>query len=400
MAYEVPKEILKKYADVLVKFALNSGEGVKKGECVLLQVHESSKPMLYELRKSVLEAGAHPIVQYIPDDFSRDLFEYASDEQLSFFPESYLKGKVDQFDHSIYMVAETNKQELKGIDPKKIMLRQKSMKPYMDWRTKKENEGKFTWTLGLYGTQAMADEAGLSLEEYWKQIIDACYLEEDDPIAKWKSVYSEMQRIIDYLNDLKIVDVRIEADNTDITVGLGEKRKWIGGRGRNIPSFEIFTSPDWREVNGHIQFTEKLYSYGNIIENVYLEFEKGEVVKATATNGENVLKEMIATPNANKVGELSLTDGRMSKITKFMAETLYDENVGGPQGNTHLAVGMSYHDTYNGDESKVSKEEWERMGFNESVVHTDIVATSKRKVTATLPDGSKKIIYENGEFLV
>lgn len=100
------------------------------------------------------------------------------------------------------------------------------------------------------------------------------------------------------------------------------------------------------------------------------------------------------------VGEFSLTDRRLSRITKFMGETLFDENVGGEQGNTHIALGSAYKDSYTKDPSKVSKEQWEELGFNESSVHTDIVSTNKRKVTATLKDGSKKVIYENGEFKV
>ena len=124
------------------------------------------------------------------------------------------------------------------------------------------------------------------------------------------------------------------------------------------------------------------------------------VVQAEAEENENVLTEMIATENADKVGEFSLTDGRFSRITRFMAQTLYDENVGGPFGNTHIAVGKSYHDCFDGDRSAVSREEWDRLGFNESSVHTDIVSTADRTVTATLRDGSEREIYANGRFLL
>src|SRR6185503_11404504 len=102
---------------------------------------------------------------------------------------------------------------------------------------------------------------------------------------------------------------------------------------------------------------------------------------------EKVLKQMIATPNADKVGEYSLTDRRFSRITKFMAETLFDENMGGKYGNTHLALGKAYHDCYEGDPSKVSKKEWEKLGYNDSSVHTDIISTAPRIVTAYLPGG-------------
>jgi aminopeptidase len=81
-----------------------------------------------------------------------------------------------------------------------------------------------------------------------------------------------------------------------------------------------------------------------------------------------------------------------------MAETLYDENVGGPFGNTHIALGKSYHDCYAGDPSGVPPEEWARLGFNESAVHTDIVSTTDRVVTATLRGGAEQVIYADGEF--
>lgn len=109
---------------------------------------------------------------------------------------------------------------------------------------------------------------------------------------------------------------------------------------------------------------------------------------------------MIATPNADKIGEYSLTDSRHSRITKFMAETLYDENVGGPQGNTHLAVGMSYKDTYAGDPSTLNKNLSAKLGFNDSSVHTDIISTTRRIVTAHMKNGTQKVIYKDGRFVL
>ncbi|MFT4343752.1 MAG: aminopeptidase [Candidatus Woesearchaeota archaeon] len=398
--YEPSKEILDNYADILVNFALNSGKGVSKGDVVQIQVPECAKPMLIALRRAVLKAGAHPIIQYLPDDISREYFELANDDQLSFFPEKYLRGIVDQVDHTVAIIADTNKHELDGVPPSKIMLRQKNYKPYMDWRQEKENKGKYTWTLGLYGTPAMAKEVGMSLEEYWEQIIRACYLDEQNPVQKWKDLTNNLEEIKEKLNALEIEKLHIEAKDTDIFVQIGPNRKWLGGSGRNIPSFELFISPDWRGTNGHIQFTEPLYRYGSLITDVYLEFKDGIVTKARASKNEDLLKEMISAENADKIGEFSLTDSRFSRITKFMGETLYDENVGGKNGNTHLAVGMAYKDSYTGDPSTVVEEKWKEMGFNDSVVHTDIVATSNRKVTAYLKDGSTKVIYKDGQFLV
>jgi aminopeptidase len=309
-----------------------------------------------------------------------------------------MRGMIDQIDHQVSVLSDTDMHALEGVDPALIMRNGRSLKPAMDWRTEKESGGRFTWTLGLYGTPAMAAEAGLSQEEYWRQIIDACFLEEADPIARWREVAAQIGECVDWLNSLPIERLHVVGADVDLWVSVGERRQWVGGSGRNIPSFEIFTSPDWRGTEGWIAFNQPLYRYGNLVSGIRLEFAQGRVVKASADRNEHVITEMVATENADKVGEFSLTDRRFSRITKFMAETLYDENVGGPSGNTHIALGKSYHDCYAGDPGTVAPDEWERLGFNESSVHTDIVSTTDRTVTATLRGGGEQVIYAGGEF--
>lgn len=400
-----PQKILERYADVLVNFALRGGTGIRKGDVVHLVSYEAAKPLFRELKKKILLAGGHIIPDYRPDSgdrfpFDRDFFELAKPHQLKFFPRKYARGLVNQIDHSLFVISEVDMRELEGIPPKKILARGLAWKPYMDWRREKENAGKYSWTIGLYGTPAMAKEAKLSEKEYWGQIIRACFLDKKNPIKEWKRVYIKMETIRKKLNALPIDKLHINGPDADLLVHLGKKRQWMCGSGRNIPSFELFTSPDWRGTSGWIRFNQPLYRYGVLIEGAELWFENGRVVKARARKNEKVLKEMIATKNADKIGEYSLTDKRFSRITKFMAETLYDENVGGPQGNTHLALGKSYQDCYTGDPGTVSAEDWERLGFNDSSVHTDMVSTAPRTVTAILRNGAEKVIYRNGKFIV
>src|SRR3989344_1281011 len=401
--YTPSRKILERYADVLVNFALRSGKGIKRGEVVAVHGSEVSKPLYIEIIKAIRKSGGHVIGRYSPDDtraynFGKDFYLNATDEQIKFFPAKYLKGQIDEIDHSISIVATTNKRSLQGVDPKKIMLRGQAWKPARDWEDNKENKGKFTWTVALYGTPAMAKEVKLSEKEYWNQIIKACFLDKPNPILEWKRISAQVKNYKNKLNKLKIEKVHIESPDADLWIKIGKKRVWNGGSGRNIPSFEIFTSHDWRGTNGWIRFNQPLYRYGNLIEKIELEFRNGKVVKSTAKKNEKILKSMVATANADKVGEYSLTDKRFSKITKFMAEILFDENMGGPQGNTHLALGSSYHDCYDGDPSKVSKKEWEKLGYNDSSVHTDIISTAPRTVTAYLLNRKKKVIYKNGQF--
>ncbi len=398
--FEPSQEQLKKYADVLIKFALNSGAGVKKGEVVGLFVPDVAKPLLIELYKSVLESGAYPIIRMLPTGIDRIGYEFSSDEQLKFFPKKYQKALVDTIDHQVGIIADTNLHELEGIDPKKILLSYKSRKQVREWMDAKEYSGKFTWTLALYPTAALASEAGLSIEDFWGQIEKACFLDQTDPIKIWKNIAKKQDMLRNKLDKLQIDYLKIKGTKIDLKVKIGKNRKWLGGSGRNIPSFEIFTSPDWRGTEGYIYFNQPLYMYGTKVRDIELWFEEGRVVKAKASRGEGLLLDMIRQKGADKLGEFSLTDKDFSRISKFMANTLFDENIGGRYGNMHVALGLAYKDALDGDPSKLKKSEWKELGFNTSAEHKDIINTLKKTVTAYCFDGTKKVIYKDGKFTI
>jgi aminopeptidase len=398
--YQPSQELLRKYASVLVDFALNDGDGIKKNDVVFLVTPVPGIPLAKEVYHSILKSGGIPVVQVIEDDFKLMLLVEGTDDQVAFFPEKYYRGIADTADHLVRILADRDPLYLAQAEARKVILHGRSTKPYREWLDAKEDAGRFSWTLCLYGTEGQAKEAGLSLREYWEQIERACFLTDVDPIKTWRGVYGELQRVLGELNAMPVKTLRVESKETDLSIGLGEKRRWLGGRGRNIPSFEIFTSPDWRLVNGHIFFDLPLYRYGQIIRDIRLEIRDGMIKKATAEQNESLLLEMIAQNNADKIGEFSLTDRRFSRITRFMAETLFDENFGGAYGNTHLAIGKAYHDACSLDTKKVTEEEFAALGFNASPEHCDIIATADRMVTATLADGSTRVIYEGGEFKV
>jgi aminopeptidase len=388
---------------VLIDFALGGGRGVQPGEVVRVVASESAKPLYAALNRAVWRAGGHVIGAYQPDDdraanLSRDFYQSASVDQLEHFPALYTRGLIDEIDHQVTVIAPSDPRSLDGVDPARIMRRGEAMRPLLDWRGEKENAGRFSWTLGLYGTPGMAKEAGMGVEEYWEQIVHACFLDSDDPLARWREIGQRLDETRQRLDELEIERLHIEGEDVDLWVSIGEQRRWLGGRGRNIPSFELFTSPDWRGTEGWIYCNQPLYRYGSLVKGIRLAFVDGRVTEATAEENEPVLKEMIATEGADRVGEFSLTDRRFSRITRFMAQTLYDENVGGSFGNTHIAVGRSYQDAFAGDPALVSAEEWQRLGFNSSSVHTDIVSTTDRVVTASLRGGAERVIYRDGQF--
>ena len=198
---------------------------------------------------------------------------------------------------------------------------------------------------------------------------------------------------------MKIKILRVESDNIDLEIAPGDKRQWIGISGRNIPSFEIFISPDWRGTRGKYHADQPSYRSGNRVEGVTLEFNKGRVTKATADKGQGfVVKLLQMDSGAKKVGEFSLTDKRFSRINRFMANTLLDENYGGRFGNCHIALGSAYANTYAGDSRRLNPALKQKLGFNESALHWDLVNTEKKRVTAHLRTGETVTIYENGRF--
>ena len=394
-------KILKNYAKVMVDFALGKGAGIKKGEVVYLVYDLEAKPLALTIYQRILEKGAHPIVKSADEDFEKVFFEKANDDQLKFTPKKYLKSLVDTIDHRLYLMAPSDPFLLKDIDPKKIILANSSRQILKKWILEKEDKGKLTWSLCLYGTSGLAKEAGLSIEEFWGEIIKACFLDKDDPISVWQDVFSKINNLIKKMNQLPIEKIHIISKDTDLYIFLGEKRVWRGGRGANIPSFEIFTSPDFRGTCGKIYFDYPLYRYGNIIKNIYLEFKDGKVIKAKAEKNEKLLCQMIfKQKNADKIGEFSLTDKRFSRISKFMANTLYDENFGGNFGNCHIALGSSYHDCFSGDKKKMKKRDWQILGFNDSIEHCDIINTQPKEVFVILKSGVKKLIYKDGVFMI
>jgi aminopeptidase len=396
--YTPSNKILRKYADVLIRFALNSGKGMKRGDVVYLVTPTASLPLAQALYTAVLAGGGYPLLNIIDDEFKLLHIENGSEKQITFFPEKYYRGLADTIDHWVRILADDDPMLLKNSDPRKVILMNRSMRPFREWLDRKEDKGLFTWTLCLYGTEGMAREAEIRIQDYWGQIKKACFLDDPDPIERWRSVFRQIQTVLKKINKLPIEKLHVTAKETDLWITLGQRRRWLGGSGRNIPSFEIFTSPDWRGTNGTIFFDLPLYRYGNIIKDIRLEFKNGIIVKATAAKNEKLLRELIKQKNADRIGEFSLTDTDFSKITKFMADTLFDENFGGRFGNTHLAVGKSYHDTYAGDIGSMKDKDFEKLGFNHSVEHTDIIATTDRTVTAVLHDGTEKVIYRRGHF--
>lgn len=392
---------LQKYADVLIwalKAARRNGS-VKKYDSVLLRTDMAAAPLAKAVYSKLLAQHFNVLLRWnAPEDFTTAFYELADNKQLAYVPQGELEiqGNINGL---IALHAPQDLTHLKKIDPSKLAKSALARKPVREILDVREQKGLFSWTLCNYPTQELAKRAGLSVKEYANQVARACFLNEKDPVKKWQEVTRQINEIGKWLSAMPIKTLRVQTKNMDFEILLGEKRRFIAGGGCNIPSFEIFTSPDWRGTRGVYFADLSSYRSGNYVKGVRLEFKNGRAIKADAEQGADFVRKMLAMDKgAAQIGEFSLTDRRFSKITKFMADILFDENFGGKYGNCHVAIGSSYADTFAGPQSKLDKKMKEKLGFNDSSLHWDLINTENKTVTATLKNGTKKIIYEEGQF--
>lgn len=393
---------LEKYADVLL-WGLSTARKTKfrKGDIILIQYEHPALPLAEVLYKKIVTMGMHPVQRMgITFGMEQGFFEKADSKQLVFIP----PGDRELYEHvngRIFLRAPESLTHLKDIDPARIGKVLVSRKPLKDILDKREEEGLYSWTLCTFPTHELARQAKTTIRHYTSQIIKACYLDKENPVREWNGILQVVQGIKKWLNSLKIKTLHIQSKNIDLTITPGEKRKWSGVSGHNIPSFEIFFSPDWRGTKGTYYANLPSFRSGNYVKGVRLTFEKGAVIKVEAEEGEQfTIKQLAMDKGASRIGEFSLTDKRFSRIDRFMADTLFDENFGGSHGNSHIAVGSSYTDSYTGNQGDITKTLKEKLGFNDSALHWDLVNTEPKEVTAHLASGKKLVIYEDGQFKI
>lgn len=392
---------LHRYAEVLLwglKTARSGKE--KKNDVILIRYSRPATRLAEILQQKILESGKHPVLRSgMTPVMEKQFYQLSNASQLVF----QTPGEKDLYRHihgSIFLHAPESITHLSGVDPTRIGKAQVARKYLKDILDKREASGDFGWTLGVFPTEALAHHAGLPLEDYARQVARACFIDRKDPVSLWEEVFKQATYLKKQLNTLKVDKFHIESQNIDLEITPGDRRRWIGVSGHNIPSFELFMSPDWRGTRGVYYADQPSYRSGNYVKGIRLEFKNGTVVSARAEEGEAFLQKLLAMDKgASRLGEFSLTDKHFSKINRFMANTLFDENFGGKYGNCHVALGSSYADTYAGSPASLTPQRKEKLGFNDSALHWDIVNTEKKRVTAHLASGIKMVIYENGTFI-
>lgn len=248
------------------------------------------------------------------------------------------------------------------------------------------------WANSLFGTD--------DINRLWEYVFDICLINEENPTLAWEEKMNRLKKRAEYLNSLKIKKLIYKNSlGTNIEIGLPEGYLFQSADGQNIvnmPTEEVFTSPNRLDVNGRVYSSKTLLHNNNIIEDFWLEFKDGKVVDYDAKKGKDVLKGIMATDEgASYLGEVALVDysSPISKTNILFKNTLYDENA-----SCHLALGASFAECIK-DGLMKSNDELMEMGLNYSHEHVDFfIGTSDLEVIALLPNGEEVVIIENGDF--
>ncbi|MEZ4629999.1 MAG: aminopeptidase [Deinococcales bacterium] len=325
-----------KYAKLLVNYCTQVGQGDK----VSLNVQSLAMPMARALYREVLQAGGQPILHISYPEMTEDFLELAQDHHYQ--DASLELSEIRQIDAWIRVGAPHNSRALQEANKEKLNLMAKRLREVQNYRVQHTR-----WCGTLFPTEAGAQDAGMSLSAYEDFVYGAMFLFADDPVAKWQEIYDFQAKLIERLS--KADEVHILAEGTDLKMRLKD-RTWVNSDGkRNMPSGEVFSSPIEDSAQGYITFGIPSSVNGVEVENIFLRFDKGEVIEAKAEKGDDFLQAQLASDEgARYLGELGI--GTNYHIQRPSKSILYDEKIG---GTVHLALGQGYLDTGSNNHSAI-----------------------------------------------
>jgi aminopeptidase len=358
-------DLVARWATLLVDYCLR----VEPGETILIASELEARPLIEACFREVVKRGANPVVRIELPGLAEFFVEHANESQLAHLsPISIREAEV--VDGRIRISAETDTRSMRGVDPKRQAIVDRSRVPLRELARKKR------WVLTQYPTAAYAADAGMPIADYEAYVASAMFLDVDDPVAAWQALGRRQSGLVEFMSGVS--EVRIEGEGTDITLSVAG-RTWINSDGRrNMPSGEIFTGPIESSARGKLRCSFPVCRGGRELKGIALEFLDGRVIAARADEGEDYLLSMLdLDPGARFLGELGI--GLNSGIDRFTGSILYDEKIG---GTVHLALGESYPET---------------GGINKSALHWDLILDLRNggRVTA---DG--RVVMENGRWLV
>jgi aminopeptidase len=361
---------VERLAQLTIDYSLDLSEG----ELLRIDAADVAAPLALALYRTALAAGAHPYLNITLDGISELLLEHGSEEQIAHVSPLAWK-ELETIDALVTVWSEENTRSLTRVDPHRHARHLAAQRALANRRWERIALGELAWCGTLFPTQAHAQDAEMSLEDYEDFVFGACHVEEDDPAAHWRLVAASLAARAAELE--AVHELRILGPDTDLRVGVAG-RKWLAADGRyNMPDGEVFTSPTETETEGEIRYSFPAVYHGREVEDVRLRFVGGKVVAAEAARGEAYLESLLDMDDGARVlGEIAF--GLNYEIDRFTRNILFDEKIG---GTMHLALGSAFP---------------QAGGSNSSGLHWDMIC-DLRDEGELYADG--ELIWKAGRFL-
>jgi aminopeptidase len=329
------------FADLLTGYCLE----VEPGQQVLVRSTSLAAPLLLELQRAILERDAWPLLRVEVPGQGAGFYAHARDRHLDEVSR-IAEHEARRTDVSLGVQAPADLRELADVDPDRIARVARARSAMREAMLRRR------WCSTLWPTPALAQQAGMAVDDFAAFVERALFLDQPDPVRSWGGLRAFQERLIARLSDA--AELRIEAEGTDLRLRVA-KRTWVNSDGRrNMPSGEVFTGPHEASAEGRVRFTVRSSPAGVDVDGVELELRGGEVVAARARTGDAYLQRALATDDgARRLGEVGI--GTNFGIDRPVGTILFDEKIG---GTVHLALGRSYPET---------------GGRNQSALHWDLI---------------------------
>ncbi|MEM9785063.1 MAG: aminopeptidase [Pseudomonadota bacterium] len=400
--------------DRLAEVAVRTGVNLQPGQDLIITAPMAALDLVRRITVHAYKAGAGIVTPFFSDDvIMLARFENAADASFDRAPNWLFEGMAAAFKSGAARMAITGDDPmlLADQDPAKVARVSKAnaiaSKPAMDPIVGFE----VNWNIVAYPGAAWAARVypDLPVEEAQGRLMDAIYsasrLDGEDPVANWAAHSARLKERVDWLNTQNFSALYYTGPGTDLHLGLADGHIWKGGASPalngvvcqpNIPTEEVFTCPHAYKVEGIVAATKPLAHQGNVIENIAVRFEAGRIVEATASKGEDVLRELLKTDDgASRIGEVALVphSSPISQSGTLFYNTLFDENA-----SCHIALGQCYADTIAGG-SEFSPEELKQKGGNQSIIHVDwMMGSDAVDIDGITKTGDRVPVMRGGEW--